>query len=144
MCIFERYFFFAALALCFSACGVVSPKFEDYEDDAALSGPADASTACGAEALALFEANIQTGIASTCATAACHAGGSASKELLLSASDTEANRLALFNYTSLQREKLTTFISNPAQHPGGDQSAVLPLDKVGPWVDKEVACAAGT
>lgn len=126
----------AVAQLC--ACGVASPKFEDYEDDAA-NGPADASTPCGGEAVALFTANIQPGIKATCAVAGCHLTGAGSAKLRLNGDDAEANRSVIFNYTGLAREKLTGYISSP-QHGGGNQSAVLPVDKVGPWIDKEAEC----
>jgi len=128
---------FAGLA----SCGLTSPHYEDYTNTA-TAGPVDATTECGQLALAAYTTNISPGVDSTCAGSSCH--GAAAGGVTLTAAAHDANRLVLFNYTGLDKDKLLAYIES-ARHPGSSSvQGLLSTEKITTWLTQEETCINGS
>ncbi len=123
-----------------ASCGLTDPHYEDYTSTS--SGPVDASTECGKTAVTSYTTNISSAVDGTCAGSSCHGGGAGG--VTLTAGSHEANRLALYNYTGLDKEKLVAYVESSA-HPGKTlATGQLTNDAVTSWLNQEEACINGS
>jgi len=138
-----KYFINLISFLSLSGCGLTQPYYEDYTETTA-TGPVDSTTECGQLALASYTTNIAPAVDGTCSGSSCHgSGGVGSGKLPLTANANEANRIALFNYTGLDKDKLLTYIES-SQHSGSASvKGLLTTEKITTWLTQEETCLDG-
>lgn len=118
------------------SCGVAGPKHKETPTSKVEVILADTASTCGQNAIASFTENIQPAISSTCA--GCHASGTGSGTLLMTASTPTSNRENLFRFTELDKEKIERKFKGV--HSGGDLGDVLTKTMVNNWISEEEKC----
>ena len=123
----------------FSACGLFEADYIDYKEGEDPASPTPEDDECIAAALASFEAELQPGVKSDCATNGCHLNFSTRP---LSPTDTESNREELLEYASGSADTLFNKLSasNEITHNGGDKSGAISKAQIETWLTKEAEC----
>jgi hypothetical protein len=124
----------APIFVLYQSCGISKPRYIEYEDEqptgTTVTGEDGDTTG---DAVALFTANIQPVIGSSCGSSSCHGSGVAGSLKFVIGDD--ANREALKAF-STDPQVIFDKISSPA-HGGGNQSAKLPLAVLQEWLTAE-------
>lgn len=133
----------APVIILYQSCGITKPRYIEYEKaDGATTGVAegiDAVDGTTADALAVFNQQVQPAINKTCGGGGCHVNGAGGLTLTVDGGD--ANRIALKAFSD-EAQVIFDKISS-ASHGGGDQSGNLSLAALQAWIAAETSGESG-